>query len=227
MHNVASVCEFPSVLQVQLLHQWRVVPAVAVLVHVHESAFVVCQHFAAQVVAEVQVANGVGFGFQVAVGVEVEQQAWLVFGLEVVHIDLSGDALRAVFHARGAFAHGYAFHPCARHVSQRIGGGGALCGGHVLQQELYVLSAQAEQFYLSCTDGGVAVVYVDRGVGDKAFAQVAAGGPEQFVLAYLHAVCGTAHARNAVGFALLYAHLLQRAVAGGVGLCADVGGCQP
>ena len=194
MHDVVPFLVFPTVLQVQLFHRRRVVPAVAVLVHVHEILLIVRQHLRAEMVVQVHVTHHVGFALEAAVAINIDLQGGIILGLEVLHIDLAGNALGTVLDARGALANGDAFHPRPRHIAQRVGHGGTEGDGQVFEEHLHILSAETQQLDLPGAHSGIVVVHIHRRVGDETLSQVAAGGTEKLVLAYGVAVLGASEA---------------------------------
>ena len=119
----------------------------------------------------------------VRIGIAVEQQHIRVFHLRffVFHIDLSRQRLVAIFYARRPFAHLDALHPRAGCVVQSERLSKVAHRGDIFGQHLHVGAGQPEEFDLSGTGGGVAVVDIDRRVVDKTLAEVAAGGAQEFV----------------------------------------------
>ena len=194
VHHVASAAVLPAVLQVELLHRRHVNPAIAVDIVVHKVLLVVPHQLGAQVLVQVHVGHNVALPFQVAVAVEVEKHPLLLVGLEVLHVDLAGDALVALLDARGAFADRDAAHPASGHEIKHVGLHGATHHGQTLDEHLHILSAEAQEFDLSGSHRSVAVVDVDRGVVDETLAQVAACRPEELVLTDLAAVDSAGHA---------------------------------
>ena len=141
------------------------------------------QQFGAEVLVSSDVEVGVGVGNEAGhrIDVNAEVGAGVFLRLQILHIDLPGHGLIAVFHRRVAFRHLYALHPIAWYVAELVGQGGAPVGGLRLGEELHVGATQAEELDLLGACGGVAVVHVDAGIGDEALAKVTASCLEQFV----------------------------------------------
>ena len=224
----------PAVHEVELLGFGAVGQSVVVLiVHVQRFA-VVAQHGRAPTRRRQQGALHIALDASVGVGIAVEQKDIGIFDLRllVFHIDLPGERLIAVFHARGAFAHLDALHPRAGHVVQAEGLGEVAHRGDVFGQHLHVGAGQPEEFDLSGTGGGVTVVDIDRGIVDKTLAEVAAGGAQEFVagdgLVVLRETEGVEEALALGGHGGgAQIHLLggcRRLVGEGVGLLSGSGG---
>lgn len=214
MHDVAPAHVFPSVLEVQLAHGGRVVPQVAVGIVVGEVLLVVRQQLGAEVVVQVQVGHQVALGLQEAVAVEVQRQALLVLGLEVLDVDLTRDALEPLLDARGALAHGDALHPRSGHIAQQVGLRGTPGHRQALDEHLHILAAEAQQLDLAGAHGGVVVVHVHRRIGDETLSEVAAGGAEQLALPNLDSAHGAAHAAHTLRTRGAHRNRLQCVAAG-------------
>ena len=166
-------------------------PAVLVHVVVQPVFFGMHQQLGAEVIVQVYVGCHIALGLQAAVGKQVYGHPWFPVGLQIFHINLSRNALESLLHARGPFAHGNAVHPCPWHIPQLIGRGRSRKARQILYQHLHILPTQPQQFDLSRSHGGVAVVHIHAGIGHKALSQVATGGAEQYILPHRGPVLGT------------------------------------
>ena len=224
----------PAVHEVELLSFGAVGQSVVVLVVCVERLAVVPQHRRAPACRREQGALHIALDATMHIGIAVEQKDIRIFDLRllVFHIDLSGERLIAVFHARRPFAHLDALHPRAGHVVQAEGLGEVAQGGDIFGQHLHVGAGESEEFDLSGTGGGVAVVDIDRGIVDKTLAEVAAGGAQEFVagdgLVVLRETEGVEEALALGGHGGgAQIHLLggcRRLVGEGVGLLSGSGG---
>ena len=193
VHQVVVGHQLPAVGQVVLLAAGHVEESVVVVVMVGKALLGMAQHDGRQLFGEVDVAAEVSLQARLAVGVEVGVELLGVVGLQVLNVNLAGDALVAVLHRRCTLRHLYALHPRARHVVERVGQGTAPQVGQLLGEHLHVGAAEAQQLDLLGARGSIAVAHVDRRIGGEALAQIAAGSLEQLLPANGHTVDRTAH----------------------------------
>ena len=122
------------------------------------------------------------FLFQVAVDISIGAHAVDTLRLDVLHIDLTCDALIAVFHARRALAHLNALHPWSGYITQRIRQTRPSQVGHILGEHLHIGAAQPQQLYLSSTGCRVTIGNIYRRIGSERLAKIAASGTLQLAL---------------------------------------------
>ena len=206
--DIAAVHILPPVLHMPLADSGRIMPAVLVPVVVHPIFLAVQQQLGAQVLVQMQVDHRIALGLQAAVGIKVHIHPRFSVGLLILHINLSSDALKTALHTRSPLAHRDAVHPCTRHIVQLVRSGGTRKAGQILNHHLHILAAQAQQFNLTGTHSGIAVVHIHTGIGHKALAQIAAGSAEQHLLPHLRTVLGTAQTAQPLGLRA-HAHLGQ------------------
>ena len=209
VEDIAAIDVLPTVLHMPLADSRRVVPTVLVHVVVQPVLLAMQQQLGAQMFVQVDVRHRIPFGLQTAVGIQVDVHALFFVGLQILHVNLSGDALEAALHARRPLAHGDAVHPRPRHIVQLIRRRCPCKAGQILYQQLHILAAQTQQLDLAGAHGGIAVVHVHAGIGHKTLAEIATGGTEQNLLPHLLPVLGTAEAAQALGLRL-HAHLRER-----------------
>ena len=156
-----------------LRHHRVIHEAVAVVVHLHKVLVDVAQNHHAAVFAHFPARVEVEFRHGHRVAVEIEEELFAVFGLLVVHINLSADALVTVSDRGCSLRHLNAVHPSARHIAEAKRRGQSSEVGHVFCQHLGVKSAEAQQFNLFCARDGIAIADVDRSTVLEALGEAA------------------------------------------------------
>ena len=175
-----------SVVLAQLGH---VHETIVVAVVVRLSVFEVQQNARRKPIVQMDAAVNVDLLLQFVVQISVGAQAVRALRLEVLHVDLSRDALVAVLHAGCPLAHLNALNPRARHVAQRVGQAGTSEVGHILGEHLHVRAAQSKEFDLSGTRCCVTIGNVHRRIGRERFAQIATSRADEFARANDFCIC--------------------------------------
>ena len=124
---------------------------------------------------------GIGLEAAGAPGKEVDEGPIALAGLLEFGVDLAGQGIGAGLDAGRALTDLNGAQPRAWDEVEGHGGGEAVEGGALLDQELGVNAAQAEDLHLSGAGGGVAVGDIHGGVGLETLAEVAAGRFLEFV----------------------------------------------
>ena len=117
VEDIVARLAIPAVLQVELPCLRVVHKSVFVAVVLLKIVLIVSEDLGAQSLDDVYVSIGIGLDAAHGVAIEVDVHILVVFGLEILHVDLSRHSLVAVFHTGIALAHLYAFHPCAWHIA--------------------------------------------------------------------------------------------------------------
>ena len=120
--------------------------------------------------------------------------------LFIFHIYLSRDAFVAIFHRSTSLRYLNALHPRPRHITQSVRWSSTAQVGHIFAQHLHISTSQSEQLNLLCSRGGITIAHIDRGIGSKALAQIAASGFKQFGARHEQRIFGATHTWNRFAF---------------------------
>ena len=90
--------------------------------------------------------------------IEVHRHALIIVRLQILHVDLSRNALIAVAHRRGTLRHLDTVHPRPRNIIQGIWGCRSAEVGEVFCEHLHIGSAQSQESDLFCSCSSITVV---------------------------------------------------------------------
>jgi len=197
----------PSVHQVILSQLGHIHKAVAIAIMIHLSVLEVKKGCCRKTVVEMYASVKVYLRLQLAILINISTHTICALWLKKLYVYLTRSALISVLDARRSFAHLYRLHPRSRHIAQAIWQGCATQIWDILREHLHISATKSKQLYLLRTSGSVAVAYVNRRIGSKRLAQIAASSTYQLTLPYYLGIVNTVFQLNTISGS--HNHILQ------------------